>query len=93
VQVGVVAAAFFAAAVALWHDERRATEPSDARLEIYFMYNEGESQQKWFAAAVDRFKEYRAARGKPIEVEVVYAGREVLGKLRPRLIIGNPLTL
>ena len=91
VRIGLLCAALFAAAVALWHDERgSAGERPSSLLEIYFMYNEGESQQKWFAAAVDRFEAWKASLGDPASVEVVYAGREVLGKLRPRLIIGNP---
>ena len=86
-----LAAIIFCAMVALFHDERAAAGGErETRLEIYSMYNVGESQQRWFDTVVERFKARKAAEGQSIEVDVVYAGREVLGKLRPRLIIGNP---
>ncbi len=86
-----IALAAFAVAVVLFHDSRTEGAQRNAdRLEIYYMYNEGESQQVWFDDAVRRFKDAKAAEGRAVEVDVVYAGREVLGKIRPRLIIGNP---
>ena len=79
--------ALVGAAVALLHDARTPAGPAAARsLVIYCMYNEGEPYQKYFDGAVDRFS--RAMGG--VDVEVVYAGREVMGKLRPRILIGNP---
>jgi len=77
----------FAVAVVLFHGKRTSGEDESAtRLEIYYMYGEGETQQQWFAGAIERFKAVHPE----IAIEVSYPGREVLGKLRPRLIIGNP---
>ncbi len=91
VKICLAAAVLFGVAVFFFHDTRAEETAGPAKsLEIYFMYNEGEIQQKWFAAAVERFKEWKEGQGDPVSVDVVYAGREVLGKVRPRLIIGNP---
>ncbi|MHC4713062.1 MAG: ABC transporter substrate-binding protein [Planctomycetota bacterium] len=79
--------ALFALAVALFHKKVTvAEERGQNRLEIYYMYNEGEAQEVWIEGAVERFREFHPE----LEVDVVYAGREVLGKVRPRFIIGNP---
>jgi len=77
----------FALAVVLFHAKKtdQVAENRD-RLEIYFMYNEGESQSDWFAAAAEKFKSMHPG----LRIDILYAGREVLGKLRPRMIIGNP---
>jgi len=85
-KAALVLAALFAAAVLLFHDKKTGGTSASSRLEIYFMYTEGETQQEWFAGAVGRFKALHPG----IEIDVSYPGREVLGKMRPRLIIGNP---
>jgi len=83
----VVALGLFCLAVLLFHDRRSVSQARSLnRLEIYYMYNEGESQSDWFAGEVEKFKKMHPG----LEVDVLYAGREVLGKLRPRMIIGIP---
>ncbi len=83
----LVLAALFVLAVVLFHEERApAAERAEERLEIYYMYNEGEPQSAWLVDAVERFKALHPG----LEVDIVFAGREVLGKIRPRIIIGNP---
>ncbi len=83
----VVLAVLFAAAVALFHGRKSHGEDESASsLEIFYMYGQGETQQQWFASAVDRF----GALHPEMRITVSYPGRELLGKMRPRLIIGNP---
>jgi len=87
VKVAIALVVLFALAVLLFHDKKsNSADESASRLEIYFMYGEGETQQEWFAGAIERFRALHPG----LEVEVQYPGRELLGKLRPRLIIGNP---
>ena len=87
VKLAAVAAVLFAVAVLLFHDKKSVSKAkAENRLEIYYMYNEGESQAEWFKAAATRFEAMHPG----LEIDVLYAGREVLGKLRPRMIIGNP---
>ena len=82
-----VVLALFAGAVLIFHGRKSDSEKAArSRLEIYFMYGEGETQQRWFAGAIERWK----AQNPGLEVEASYPGRELLGKMRPRLIIGNP---
>ncbi len=91
VKIFLVTLALFALAVLLFHDRKSVSVArSENRLEIYYMYNENESQADWFNAACDEFKTAFADKYPGIEIDVLYAGREVLGKLRPRMIIGNP---
>jgi raffinose/stachyose/melibiose transport system substrate-binding protein len=87
VKLAVVAVVLFGLAVLLFHDKQSVSKArSENRLEIYYMYNEGELQADWFGEAVKRFQAMHPG----LEIDVLYAGREVLGKLRPRMIIGNP---
>jgi len=82
-----VLAVLFALAVLVFHEKRgAASQRREDRLEIYYMYNEGEPQAAWLEDAVGRFKELHPG----LEVDVIFAGREVLGKIRPRIIIENP---
>lgn len=79
----------FAVAVLLFHGKRVTSTASGAageRLEIYYMYHEDESQSLWLKAATKKFEEMHPG----LTVDILFAGREVLGKLRPRMIIGNP---
>ena len=87
IKIAAVAVLLFAVAVLLFHDRKsEAKIRSENRLEVYYMYNEGESQSDWFRDASKRFMALHPG----VEVEILFAGREVLGKLRPRMIIGNP---
>ncbi len=81
------AALLFAAAIVVFHDVRGSgAESQSNKLEIYCLWNEGEPYADWLADAARRFADQRGG----LDVEIVTAGREVMGKLRPRLIIGNP---
>jgi len=82
-----VLAVLFTIAVLLFHEKRgEAGDGHENRLEIYYMYNEGEPQAAWLEDAVERFKGLHPG----LEVDLIFAGREVLGKIRPRIIIENP---
>lgn len=77
----------FGVAVALFHRPQDSeVGKSENSLEIYYMLNESEPQAKWLEDAAERFEKLHPG----LEVEIVYAGREVLGKVRPRFLIGNP---
>lgn len=77
----------FAVAVLFLHDRKSAPAGgNETRLEVYYMYNEGESQADWFAAAGKRFEGLHPG----VEVKILFAGREVLQKLRPRVLTQNP---
>ena len=83
----IVLGVLFLAAVALLHDRvSTADTESKSRLEIFYMYNEGESQSVWFREAADRFEQLHPG----LKVDILFAGREVFSKLRPRMIMGNP---
>ncbi len=80
-----VVAALFAVAVLLFH-EKDTVKGRTNRLEIFYMYNEGEPQSDWILDAAKRFGKLNPG----LEVDVIFAGRDVLEKIRPRLIMGNP---
>lgn len=83
----IVLAALFVAAVILFHDRKSTSEARERnRIEIFYMYNEGESQSEWFKQAAERFRKIHPE----IEIDILFAGREVLAKLRPRILVGNP---
>ncbi len=77
----------FAVAVALFHGKREDVGGgASRRLEIYYMYHEGEPQAAWMQAREAEFERLHEG----LDVDVVFAGREVMGKVRPRIIMGNP---
>lgn len=82
-----VLAALFVVAVGLFHAKKgEAEKRSENRLEIYYMYNEGEPQSLWLLDAAERFEKLHPG----LEIDLVFTGRELLGKVRPRFIMGNP---
>lgn len=82
-----VLAALFVLSVTLFHDRKSASEARERnRIEIFYMYNEGESQSDWFRQAAERFRKIHPE----AEIDILFAGREVLAKLRPRILVGNP---
>ena len=78
----------FGLAVALFHEKKSTAEAAEENtLQIYFMYHRGEPQAAWLQDAIGRFEE---SIGQEVNEDVVYAGREVMTKARPRLIMGKP---
>ena len=75
-------------AVVVFHDKKTRAEAAAASdpLEIFYMYHEDESQAVWLRDCAEKFKALHPG----LQIEILFAGRDVLQKLRPRILMGNP---
>ena len=78
----------FCVAVIVFHDRKTRAEAAAASdpLEIFYMYHEDESQAVWLRDRAEKFEALHPG----LKVDILFAGRDVLQKLRPRILMGNP---